>query len=108
MLRAPLLAEALALVFIESGAPIEVTYVKSTLGAGDRGVGLLLTMWGAGAVVGSLIFARLMRSPLRILLGAGTLAIGLAYLGLAAPPSLLWPASPGSSAGSATGCSGPR
>ena len=37
-------------------------YVKSTLGAGDRGVGLLLTMWGAGAVLGSVVFARLVNA----------------------------------------------
>jgi Na+/melibiose symporter-like transporter len=88
MLRRLFIAEFVALLFIETGAPIEVTYVKSTLGAGDRGVGLLLAMWGAGGVVGSLLFARMVRWPLRILLGSGSLAIGVAYLGLAAAPSL--------------------
>lgn len=88
MLSRLFLAEALALVFIESGGPIEVSFVKSTLGAGDRGVGILLAMWGAGAVVGSLVFARLLKWPLRLLLGAGTAAIAAAYLGLAAAPSL--------------------
>jgi predicted MFS family arabinose efflux permease len=88
-LRRLFLAEFAALLFIEAGAPIEVTFVKSTLGAGDRGVGILLAMWGAGGVIGSLLFARLIRWPLRVLLGAGSLCIGLAYLGLAAAPSLL-------------------
>ncbi len=45
-------------------------------------------MWGVGGVVGSLVFARMMRWPLRILLGIGSLAIGAAYFGLAAAPSL--------------------
>jgi predicted MFS family arabinose efflux permease len=89
MLRRLFAAEFLALVFIETGAPIEVTYVKSTLGAGDRGVGILLAMWGAGGVAGSVVFARLVKWPLRILLGAGSLCIGAAYFGLAAAPSLL-------------------
>jgi predicted MFS family arabinose efflux permease len=82
------IAELVALTFIETGAPIEVEYVKSTLGAGDRGVGLLLAMWGTGGIVGSIVFARLVKWPLRILLGAGTLCIAAAYLGLAAAPSL--------------------
>ena len=72
-LRALLLVEAVALVFFESVAPIEVTYAKATLHAGDRGFGLLLTAWGAGAVLGSLVFARSLRRPLGVMLSAGTL-----------------------------------
>lgn len=87
-LRRLFFAELLALLFIETGAPIEVTYVKSTLQAGDSGVGILLAMWGAGGVVGSIVFARLLKWPLRLLLAAGSLCIGAAYLGLAAAPSL--------------------
>jgi predicted MFS family arabinose efflux permease len=87
-LRALLLAEAIACVFIETGAPIEVTFVKGTLHAGDRGLGLVLTMWGAGAVLGSVVFARLIKRPLGEMLSAGTLLIGGAYIGLAAARSL--------------------
>lgn len=87
-LRGLLLAEALALVFFESGAPIEVTYAKTTLHAGDRGLGLLLTTWGAGGIIGSLAFARLVRRPLGVMLSIGTIVIALGYLGLAAAPSL--------------------
>lgn len=87
-LRRLFLAEFVALLFIETGAPVEVTYVKSTLHAGDSGVGVLLAMWGVGGIAGSLVFARLVRWPLRVLLGCGSLAIGAAYLGLAAAPSL--------------------
>jgi MFS family permease len=88
-LRGLLLTYATALVFLESAAPIEVTYAKTTLGAGDRGFGLLVTMWGAGAVLGSIVFARSVRRPLGLLLGGGSCAIGLAYVGFAAAPSLL-------------------
>jgi Transmembrane secretion effector len=87
-LRALLLVEAAALVFIEAGAPIEVAYVKGTLDAGDRGFGLLVTAWGAGAVLGSFVFARLVRRQLGLLLSAGTFALGCAYVGFAAAPSL--------------------
>lgn len=86
--RKLLLIEAVAFVFFESGGPIEISYVKSTLGAGDRGVGLILTVWGAGAVLGSVVFARALRSPLALMLVAGPLGIGLAYLGFAAASTL--------------------
>jgi MFS family permease len=87
-LRGLLLADAVALIFANSAGPIEVTYAKATLHAGDRGFGLLLTAWGAGAVLGSLVFARSLRRPLGALLSIGTLAVGLAYVGFAAAPSL--------------------
>ncbi len=87
-LRALLLAEAVALIFIESGAPIEVVYAKATLHAGDRGFGLLVTSWGAGAVLGSIVFARFVRRPLGVMLSAGTFALGAAFVGFSAAPSL--------------------
>ena len=80
--------QAVALVFFETGPPIEVTYAKATLHAGDRGLGLLLTAWGAGAVLGSAVFARFVKRPLGGMLGVGTVAIGLAYVGFAVAPSL--------------------
>ncbi len=88
-LRALLLAEAVAFVFFNAGAPIEVAYAKVTLHVGDRGFGLLLTAWGAGAVIGSLLFARSLRRPLGTLLSVGTLGVGLAYVGFSAAPSLV-------------------
>jgi MFS family permease len=88
-LRTLLLIEAIALVFAESAGPIQVAFAKATLHAGDGGYGLLLAAWGAGAVLGSLVFARSLKRPLGILLGTGTFAVGLAYVGFAASPSLL-------------------
>ena len=87
-LRALLAAEAVALLFFESGGPIEVPYAKATLNAGDRGYGLLLTAWGVGALVGSVVFARFVKRSLAGLLGAGTLAIGIGYVGFGVAPSL--------------------
>lgn len=87
-LRGLLLVQAVALVFFESAAPIEVAYVKATLHGGDRGFGLLVTAWGAGAVLGSVVFARLIRRPLGAMLSTGAFAIGLGYVGFAAAPSL--------------------
>lgn len=88
-LRALLLAQAVGLVFFESAAPIEVAYVKRTLHAGDRGYGYLVAIWGVGVVLGSIVFARAGTRRLRIMLNAGTFAIGAAYVGFAAAPSLL-------------------
>jgi MFS family permease len=87
-LRWLLLVDGVALVFFNTGGPIEVTYAKATLHAGDRGFGLLLTAWGAGTVLGSLVFARSLRRPLGLLLSGGTLAVGLAYIGFALAPTL--------------------
>jgi MFS family permease len=87
-LRRLLLAQAIALVFFESAAPIEVAYAKATLHAGDHGYGLLLGVWGLGAVAGSVVFAKSLHRSLTALLSAGTLGVGLAYLGWAAAPSL--------------------
>lgn len=87
-LRGLLLVDAVALILYESAAPIEVTYAKVTLHVGDRGFGLLLTTWGLGAVLGSVVFARSIRRPLGRMLSAGALAIGLAYFGFAGAPSL--------------------
>lgn len=88
-LRALLIAQAVALIFFESAAPIEVAYAKATLHAGDRGYGLLVAAWGVGVVLGSIVFARSARRPLRTMMSAGTFAVGLAYVGFAAAPSLL-------------------
>jgi MFS family permease len=87
-LRSLLLAQAVALVFFESAAPIQVAFAKATLRAGDRGFGLLVTSWGVGVVIGSILFARSSRRPLGTMVSAGTLAVGLAYLGFAIAPSL--------------------
>lgn len=87
-LRTLLVVQGIALVFLASDGAIEVPYAKVTLNVGDRGYGLLLTVWGLGVVLGSLAFARAVRKPLGAMLSAGTLMVGLAYLGFAAAPSL--------------------
>jgi MFS family permease len=88
-LRRLLLAQGAAFVFFAAVIPIEVIYAKETLGSGDSGYGALLASWGVGMVFGSLIFARLRRSGFPLLLVGSTLAVGAAYLGLAAAPTLV-------------------
>jgi MFS family permease len=86
-LRKLLLTQAAALVFFESGFPIEIAYAKSTLKVGEGGWGVMVAVWGVGMIGGSLIFARSERRLGRMLI-AGTLAVGVAYLGFACAPAL--------------------
>lgn len=86
-LRALLTGQAAALVFFTAVVPIEIVYAKDALGTGNRGYGLLLTAWGAGLVVGSLVFTRSSQRPLALIALSSAL-IGLAYLGLAVAGSL--------------------
>ncbi|HVY95817.1 MAG TPA: MFS transporter [Solirubrobacterales bacterium] len=87
-LRLLLVAQGAAFVFFAAVIPVEVIYAKETLGTSDSGYGLMLTAWGVGMVLGSLVFAAIRRAPLPLLLFFSTLAVGAGYLGLAAAPSL--------------------
>jgi MFS family permease len=87
-LRGLLLAEAIALLFIQAGSPIEVSYAESALHAGYRGYGLLVTAWGAGAVLASVVFARAPKHHLGTMLTGGIFALGIAFIGFWLAPSL--------------------
>jgi len=67
--------------------PIEVVYAERDLGAGPGGYGALLATWGLGIVIGGALFARA-RSALTALAAAASLAVAVAYAGLAAAPTL--------------------
>lgn len=88
ILRRLLAAQGGAFVFFAAVIPIEVIYAKQTLAVGDSGYGVLLASWGAGMVIGSLVFAAIRRARLSHLLFFSTLAVGAGYLGLAAAPTL--------------------
>lgn len=81
-------AQAGLLVLFTIVVPIEVVYAKETLDAGAGGFAALVTAWGAGLIVGSIIFARMHTRRLAVVAGLSTLAIGAAYLGMAAAPDL--------------------
>ena len=87
-LRHLLIAQGLAFVFFSAVIPIEVIYAKETLDAGDAGYGLLLASWGAGMLLGSVVFATLRRAPLPYLLFFSTIGVGVGYLGMAVAPAL--------------------
>src|SRR5918992_7616 len=84
-----LVGQAVALILFTLVIPIEVIYAKESLGTSDAGFGILLASWGAGIVVGSLLFLLVrQRSALGLIVGS-TAAIGAAYLGLAVADTLL-------------------
>ena len=87
-LRLLLIAESVAIIFFTFGGPLQVAYAKTTLGAGAPGYGLLAAAWGVGVTVGSIVFARGENRALMRLLMLSTLAVGVAYLGFWAAPTL--------------------
>jgi MFS family permease len=68
--------------------PIEVVYAERDLGAGPGGYGALLATWGLGIVIGGAVFARA-RSALTALAATASLAVAVAYAGLAFAPTLV-------------------
>jgi MFS family permease len=88
LLRALLTGQAAALVFFTAVVPIEVVFAKGTLHAGSAGYGALLASWGGGMIAGALIFTRVHAKSIVATLGVSTIAIGVAYLGVAVSPTL--------------------
>ncbi len=88
-LRVLLIGQSLALICFTLVVPIEVIYAKETLGTSSAGFGILLAAWGAGILLGSLLFLGLKnRSGFGLLL-ISSAAVGLAYLGMASAQTLL-------------------
>ncbi len=88
LLRRLLAAEAGVFVFFSLVIPIEVIYAKQDLGLDAVGYGLMVNSWGVGMVLGGILFARLRRASLPVLIFFSTVAIGSAYFGLAAAQTL--------------------
>jgi hypothetical protein len=82
VIRRLLAWQALALVCFTLVVPIEVVYVKETLGSDDLGLGVLMATWSAGILAGGLLFVRLKRWPAGRLVVGSTAAIGVAYTGM--------------------------
>jgi predicted MFS family arabinose efflux permease len=87
--RVLLIGQSLALICFTLVVPIEVIYAKESLGTTSAGFGILLAAWGAGILLGSLLFLGLKnRSGFGLLL-ISSAAVGLAYLGMATAQTLL-------------------
>jgi predicted MFS family arabinose efflux permease len=83
--------EALALAMFTMVVPIEVVYARETLQTDEAGFGLLLAAWGAGLVVGSLLFVAARGRRLLPMAAVATAVIGIAYIGMGAV-DVLWAA----------------
>ena len=81
--------QAIAMILFTLIVPIEVVYAKETLAAGDAGYGWLLAAWGAGIVVGSLVYIRVKDVRASRLILVSTATIGIAYSGMALAPTIV-------------------
>lgn len=80
--------QGVAIVFFTISLPIEVVFVQHTLHGGASGYGVLLAVWGGGAIAGGAMYARWRRRPPRDLITFGAAAYGLGFLVMAVAPSL--------------------
>lgn len=89
LLRRLLGLQALAFLFFTMSVPIEVVFVQHSLHGGPGGYGALLSSWGAGAILGSALYARWRGAPARLLIVLGTGALGVGFAVMAAAPTLV-------------------
>jgi predicted MFS family arabinose efflux permease len=87
-IRALLGLQAMALLFFTISIPVEVVFAQHSLHAGAGGYGALLSAWGAGAVAGSVVYARWRSLSARILISLGAGALGVGFLVMALAPKL--------------------
>ena len=80
--------QCIGLVFFTVTIPVEVVYTQHTLRAGAGGYGVLMGVWGGGAVAGSAIYARWRRRATATLIGGSAAALGLGFALMAVAPSL--------------------
>jgi MFS family permease len=83
-----LLMQAVGLCIFTITIPVEVVYTQHTLNAGAGGYGLLMGVWGGGAVAGSVVFARFRRTSAPVLIGCSAVALGVGFTVMTVAPSL--------------------
>lgn len=83
-----LVLQFVGLVFFTITIPVEVVYTQHTLHAGAGGYGVLMGLWGAGAVAGSAIYARWRRRPAVLLIGGSAVALTAGFTIMAIAPTL--------------------
>jgi predicted MFS family arabinose efflux permease len=89
LIRTLLLGQSLALICFTIVVPIEIIYAKESLGTTSAGYGVLLSAWGAGIVLGSLLFIALKNRTGFALILVSTAAVGAAYIGMSQAQTLL-------------------
>jgi MFS family permease len=86
--RALLILLTASVLFGSIPIPVEVVLASHTLHGGAGGYGGLLSAWGAGAVVGSAIYARWRSVPGWAVIALGSCALGAGYGVMAVAPTL--------------------
>lgn len=86
--RRLLLLRAAALVFLTISVPVELILAERTLHSGTTGYALLLSAWGAGTVLGSLVYAAGRRFQTRAMLAAAAGLLAGGFLIMALAPTL--------------------
>ena len=89
MLARLLTMQAIGLCIFTITIPVEVIYAQHALNAGAGGYGLLLGVWGGGAVAGSVVYARFRRRAASALIGGSALALAAGFAVMAAAPGLI-------------------
>ena len=84
-----LIMQAVGLCIFTITIPVEVVYAQHTLHAGAGGYGLLLGVWGGGAVAGSAVYARFRRQSAPVLIGGSALSLAVGFAVMAVAPSLV-------------------
>lgn len=87
-LRVRLSLFAVAQVVFSITTPVTIVFVSHSLHDGAAAYGVLLSAWGAGAVAGSVVFARWRRGRLATLISYGAAATGVGFALWAVAPSL--------------------
>jgi MFS family permease len=83
-----LLMQAIGLCVFTITIPIEVVYAQHALHAGAGGYGLLLGVWGGGAVAGSFVYARFRRRAAPGLITGSALSLAVGFAAMTVAPSL--------------------
>ncbi|MDA0182190.1 MFS transporter [Solirubrobacter phytolaccae] len=89
LIRTLLVGQSLALICFTVVVPIEVIYAKESLGTTSAGFGLLLSAWGVGIVLGSLLYLGFKHRSGFGLIIVSSAAVGFAYLGMS-QANVLW------------------
>jgi MFS family permease len=84
-----LIMQAIGLCIFTITIPVEVIYAQNTLHAGASGYGLLLGVWGGGAVAGSVIYARFRRRSAPVLIAGSALSLAAGFAAMTVAPSLI-------------------
>lgn len=88
-LRSLLALQGIGLVFFSMSIPVELVLAQRTLHSGAGGYAALLTTWGCGAIVGSVIFARWRRRSAWALIAFGGAALGCGFLIMGVAPTVV-------------------